>query len=93
MAINLKNRSRMFKIDIAKLKERPKPKSLLILGMITKSNNAGNIFLLLIGMHIARTICYRQRSLSYKAHTNSYKRLKNKASSNQRSMKYIAKRG
>ncbi len=75
------------------LKKLPKPKSLLTLGMITKSNNTDNIFLVLIGMHFARTICYRQRSLSYKAHTNSYKRLKNKASSNQRSMKYIAKRG
>ena len=95
MPINLKNRSSMFKLNrkVKKLKETKGLNSLLALAMLEKYNNTGSLFLSLIGMHFARSICYRQRSLSYKAHTNSYKILKNKASSNQRSMKYIAKRG
>ena len=90
MVINLKDRSRVFKIDIAKLKERPKPKSLLLLGMITRSNAVDDIFLSLVRMRFANTIYYRRRSLINKANRNSYMRLKNKANSNQRSMKHVA---
>ena len=74
------------------LKNSPKPKSLLILGMIARNNNTDDFFLSLVGMCFANTIYYRQRSLRSKANTNSYKRLKNKISSDQRSMKYIAVR-
>lgn len=75
------------------LKNSPKPKSLLILGMITRSNNTDDIFLSLVGMRFAKTIYYSQRSLGSKVNINSHKRLKNKASSDQRSMKHIAVRG
>lgn len=74
------------------LKNSPKPKSLLILGMIARSNNTDDIFLSLAGMCFANTIYYRQRSLNRKVNRNFYKKLKNEASSNQRSMKHIAVR-
>ena len=81
--------NRRMKIE---LKNSPKPKSLLILGMIARRNNTDDIFLSLVGMRFANTIYYRQRSLGSKANRNPYKRLKNKASSDQRSMKRIAVR-
>lgn len=81
MSINLKDYSSMFKSSIKpkKLKETEKPNSLFTLAMIEKYNNADDVFLLLVGMRLAKRKIYRQRSLEKKAVTKIYMRLIDKA--------------